>query len=56
MLSPAAELANLYRRTDGTLRQCRHGYTTLCLQKYCNAYGCHLALEILRKHAGEAVP
>lgn len=53
MLSPVEELSDLYRRNDGTLRQCRHATTALCLRECCNAYGCYLAGEILKRQVVE---
>lgn len=41
-------LSDLYRRGDGTMRQCNRAPDDLCLRMGCYRDGCHRANEILK--------
>lgn len=48
--APIEALADLYRRSDGTMRQCNQAAEdfAFCLRKGCHGHGCQRANEILK--------
>jgi hypothetical protein len=41
-------LADLYRRSDGSMRTCNRNAAILCNERQCHANGCARANEILK--------
>jgi hypothetical protein len=45
---PIEELASLYRRKDGTMRQCNRNPSRMCIRHSCHIGGCFLATHLLK--------